>query len=331
MINNPVPPLPHPTSVLPEIHPSRALVLGGGSLKGAFQAGAVMALFESGFVPDQLYGISVGSLNATFIANESARQFAENGKIDWEKVGKQLIEFWIRNITKPDDVAVIRSRFRLGYNTIIRRFDGLLDNTPLKNLIQSHVDLETIRKGPLKIKVGAVDIIEGDMRYADEQDPNFLEYVYASSSLPFLMPAIQIGGDHRRAFLDGGLREVAPLRVAIEDGATEITCIACHARKIYNEKFNYRNLLNLMDRVKDITVNQLVNNDIAWAERFAERERLHGRNLTLNIIRPTEPLYLNLMKFTSEDIGRLIVMGYQAGTDALKKQSTKPNPDGSAH
>jgi NTE family protein len=318
MINNPVPPVPHPTAVSSEVKPIKALVLGGGSLKGAFQAGAVMALFESGFVPDQLYGISVGSLNATFIANETARQYAESGHIDWEKVGKYLIEFWIRNITKPDDVAVIRSRFRLGYNTLIRRFDGLLDNSPIKALIRSHVDLEAIRKGPLKIKVGAVDIIEGDMRYADAQDPDFLEYVYASSSLPFLMPAVQIGGDHRRAFLDGGLREVAPLRVAIEDGATDIACVACHARKIYNEKFNYRNLLNLMDRVKDITVNQLVNNDIAWAERFADREKLDGRKLQLTIIRPTEPLYLNMMKFTSDDIGRMIVSGYQAGTDVLK-------------
>ncbi|QHV97238.1 patatin-like phospholipase family protein [Spirosoma endbachense] len=318
MINNPVPPVPHPTAVSSEVKPIKALVLGGGSLKGAFQAGAVMALFESGFVPDQLYGISVGSLNATFIANETARQYAESGHIDWEKVGKYLIEFWIRNITKPDDVAVIRSRFRLGYNTLIRRFDGLLDNSPIKALIRSHVDLDAIRKGPLKIKVGAVDIIEGDMRYADAQDPDFLEYVYASSSLPFLMPAVQIGGDHRRAFLDGGLREVAPLRVAIEDGATDIACVACHARKIYNEKFNYRNLLNLMDRVKDITVNQLVNNDIAWAERFADREKLDGRKLQLTIIRPTEPLYLNMMKFTSDDIGRMIVSGYQAGTDVLK-------------
>ncbi|QIP16769.1 patatin [Spirosoma aureum] len=322
MINNPVPPVPHPTAVSSEVKPIKALVLGGGSLKGAFQAGAVMALFESGFVPDQLYGISVGSLNATFIANETARQYAESGHIDWEKVGKYLIEFWIRNITKPDDVAVIRSRFRLGYNTLIRRFDGLLDNSPIKNLIRSHVDLDAIRKGPLKIKVGAVDIIEGDMRYADAQDPDFLEYVYASSSLPFLMPAVQIGGDHRRAFLDGGLREVAPLRVAIEDGATDIACVACHARKIYNEKFNYRNLLNLMDRVKDITVNQLVNNDIAWAERFADREKLDGRKLQLTIIRPTEPLYLNMMKFTSDDIGRMIVSGYQAGTDVLKVKNS---------
>ncbi|GAB3703518.1 patatin-like phospholipase family protein [Spirosoma flavus] len=325
MIDNPIPPVPQPAVVPPATIPSqKALVLGGGSLKGAFQVGAVMALFESGFVPEYLYGISVGSLNATFIAHEAARQHTESGQINWEKVGKHLIEFWIRNITKPDDVAVIRSRFRMGYNTIMSRFDGLLDNSPIQNLIRSNVDLEVIKNGPLKLKVGAVDIIEGDMCYADVHDPNFLDYVFASSSLPFLMPAVQIGGDHRRAFLDGGLREVAPVRVAIEDGATDIACVACHARRIYNEKFNYRNLLNLMDRVKDITVNQLVNNDIAWAERFAEREKLHGRNLNLTVIRPTEPLFLNLMKFNSDDIGRLIVMGYQAGTELLK---TKRTPD----
>ncbi|MFD2569685.1 patatin-like phospholipase family protein [Spirosoma soli] len=324
MVNNPTPPLPKFSNhTLPAQPHSKALVLGGGSLKGAFQAGAVTALFESGFVPDQLYGISVGSLNATFIANEAAHQQAQYGQVDWQKVGKYLIEFWIRNITRPADVAVIRSRFRMGYNTLMSRFDGLLDNSPIQNLIRKTVDLEALKTGPVKIKVGAVDIIEGDMRYADANDPDFLDYIYASSSLPFLMPAVQIGGDHRRAFLDGGLREVAPLRVAIEDGATEIACVACHAKKVYNEKFNYRNLLNLADRVKDITVNQLVNNDIAWAERFAEREQLHNRQLQLTIIRPTEPLSLNLMKFTSEDIGKLIVAGYQAGVDVVSMRKSK--------
>ena len=327
MIDNPIPPVPKAASISSEIPSSgHALVLGGGSLKGAFQVGAVMALFESGFVPNHLYGISVGSLNATFLANEAARQQAETGQVDWVKVGKYLIEFWIRNITRPDDVAVIRSRFRMGYNTLMSRFDGLLDNSPIQNLIRKNVDIDTLRKGPVTLKVGAVDIIEGDMYYADLQDPNFLDFVYASSSLPFLMPAMQIGGDHRRAFLDGGLREVAPLRVAIEDGATDIACVACHAKKIYNEKFNYRNLLNLMDRVKDITVNQLVNNDIAWAERFAEREKLHGRNLNLTLIRRTEPLTLNLMKFTSDDIGKMIVQGYQAGLTTLKMKKATDTP-----
>ena len=323
MISNPTPPAPNPApdtnqpAPLPSNPTQKALVLGGGSLKGAFQVGAIMALFESGFVPNQLYGISVGSLNAAFLASEAARQQTAAGAVDWPSAGKALIEFWIRNITQPEDVAVIRSRLRMGVSTLLSRFDGLLDNSPIQKIIRDNVNLEAIKTGPVTIKVGAVDIIGGDMRYADAHDPDFLDYLYASSSIPFLMPAVQIAGDHRRAFLDGGLREVAPVRVAIEDGAGEIACIACHAKKIYNETFNYRNLLNLMDRVKDITVNQLVNNDIAWAERYAEHEHFHGRHLDLTIIRPTEPLYLDLMKFTSDDIGRLIVMGYQAGVDLL--------------
>ncbi|WP_128548418.1 patatin-like phospholipase family protein [Larkinella soli] len=301
----------------------RALVLGGGSLKGAFQAGAIQAVLESGFEPDAVYGISVGSLNATFLVHEAGKQRAEHGVVDWPKAGRRLIEFWVRNITRPEDVAVVRSRFMMGYNTLMSRFDGLLDNSPIQNLIRSQIQIPILVNSPVKLKVGAVDIINGDLIYADNEDENILDYVLASSSLPFLMPAVAIGGDHTKAFLDGGLREVAPLRQAMEDGATEIVCVACHAKRIFNEKFNYRSLLNLVERVKDITVNQIVNNDIAWAQRFVDHEKKLGHDLRLLIIRPHEPLYLNIMKFSSDDIGRLIVQGYQNGTEVLRNQGVE--------
>ncbi|GAB3256315.1 patatin family protein [Larkinella harenae] len=296
----------------------RALVLGGGSLKGAFQAGAIQAILETGFEPEAIYGISVGSLNAVFLTHEAGKQFAEHGVINWPLAGRRLIEFWIRNITKPEDVAEIRSRLMMGYNTLMSRFDGLLDNAPLQNLIRTAIKLPTLINSPVKLKVGAVDIIKGDMVYASNNDDAILDYVIASSSLPFLMPAVCIGGDQQKMFLDGGLREVAPLREAIDDGATELICVACHAKRIFTEKFNYRSLLNLVERVKDITVNQIVNNDIAWAERCVEREKLHGRDMELTVIRPQEPLYLNLMRFSSDDIGRLIVQGYQNATEVLR-------------
>ena len=304
--------LPLPTSC------GRTLVLGGGSLKGAFQCGAIVAILENGFQPEAIYGISVGSLNATFLVHEANRQHAETGRIDWPAVGRHLRDFWVRSITRPDDVAVLRSRFLTGYNTLMRRFDGYLDNSPLQNLIRRHIDVGTLQRGPIRLKVGAVNIIEGDMVYVSPADGHFLEYVVASSSLPFLMPAVQIGGDHRKAFLDGGLREVAPLREALDDGATELVCVACHAKRIFNEAFNYRNLLNLMERVKDITVNQIVNNDIAWAERFVEREKLRGHAFNLTVIRPTEPLRLNLQQFDSDDISRLIAQGYEAATAVVR-------------
>ena len=45
------------------------LVLGGGSIKGAWQAGAIRAVLESGYQPDFITGISVGSINGPFLVN----------------------------------------------------------------------------------------------------------------------------------------------------------------------------------------------------------------------------------------------------------------------
>ena len=306
--------------------PQRALVLGGGSLKGAFQAGAVVALLESGFCPDALYGVSVGSMNATFLAHEAACQFIDDGRSDWPKAGRSLMANWIRYITQPQDVAVIRPRWRTGYDTMLSRFDGFLDNAPIKNLIRSLVDLDTLRRGPIRLKVGAVDLLGGDMIYAEPDHDQFMEYVFASSAVPFMMPAVSIGLTPNQVLLDGGLREVAPLREALDDGATEIVCIACHSPGMSNQPFNHRNLLSLMDRITEITVNQLVNNDIAWAHRHVAIEKLHGREVKLTIIRPTEPLEFNLMKFNSDDISRLIVQGYQAATETLKHKRQQDMP-----
>ena len=50
---------------------------------GAFQAGALMALFEAGLQADLLHGSSVGALNAAFLAMrpdlEQGRELARCG------------------------------------------------------------------------------------------------------------------------------------------------------------------------------------------------------------------------------------------------------------
>src|SRR5690606_5813936 len=104
--------------------------------------------------------------------------------------------------------------------------------------------------------------------------------------------------------------------------------IACHSRQLYTrENFNSSNLISLIDRVKDVTVNQIVNNDIEWAEGYAERSILRGDPIKLTIIRPEEPLLLDLQRFTSEDITRLILDGYRLGLNALKRaRETAPRP-----
>ncbi len=289
-------------------------------MKGAFQVGAAKAVLEDGFAPEMIYGVSVGALNATYLVNAAGQQEVEEKKaIDWPLVGRELMAFWIKNITQPQDVAMLRSRVSLGFSTLMSRFDGLLDPAPLHDLIRRSVDAFLLRECSVKIKVGAVNITHGNIVYASPDDEFFMDYVRASSSLPLLMPPVPIGSTVEK-FLDGGLRVVAPIHEAIRDGAKEIVLIACHSRQLYaRENFSSRNLVSLIERVKDVTVNQIVNNDIEWAEGYAERSVLRGDPIKLTIIRPKEPLMLDLQKFNSEDITRLILDGYRTGIETLKR------------
>ncbi|MEZ4904778.1 MAG: patatin-like phospholipase family protein [Spirosomataceae bacterium] len=144
----------------------KALVLGGGSLKGAYQVGVVQAILETGFEPDMIYGISVGSLNGSFLVNEAGKQIIEHKKINWPQISRQLIEFWVKNITRPEDIALVRSRFTLGVDTLMSRFDGLLDTTPIHTLIRKNLDSFILKTSPIRLKVGAVEVLSGKMVYA---------------------------------------------------------------------------------------------------------------------------------------------------------------------
>src|SRR5262252_5279984 len=96
---------------------TRALILGGGSIKGAYQAGVIDTLFTNGFKPDYLYGISAGSINAAFLADrafflgkkkgeyfEAIRPNrpvqAQNEIVDWPFIGQELVSFWTETVTE---------------------------------------------------------------------------------------------------------------------------------------------------------------------------------------------------------------------------------------
>jgi NTE family protein len=300
----------------------KALVLGGGSLKGAWQVGVIHAILDTGFKPEMIYGISAGALNGTFMVNEASKQFHEKGQINWDLVNKKLLKFWLENITQPSDIGVLKSKFSLGIDTLLSRFDGLIDTNPLHDKLKKHLDMTALRRSHIHLKVGAVNINTGQMHYADPLEENFLDFLRASSSLPFIMPAIQIGGDHREAYMDGGLREVVPLRKAIEDGATEIYCVATHPKSGPLEHFNYRSFFSLIERIKDITVNQFENSDIEWAENYTKTYGSFGsfnitKKIKLTVIRPDEPLHLELTDFSTKDIKEIIKQGYEYGHKKL--------------
>jgi NTE family protein len=308
---------------------SKILVLAGGSVKGAYQTGVVRAVFEAGFRPDAIYGISAGSMNASYLVNDFGRSILEdNGYLDFNQTALDLCDFWINNIQTPDNLALRRGTYDLGMSAIRRNFEGLLDTTPLREILHNNIQMRNLNASPIGLKVGAVDIINGSIVYADPTYEHFLDYVMASSAIPILMPVVNIGGLKKMAYLDGGMRDVAPIKKAITDGADEIVCIACHTRDIDGGYFPYGNLLALVDRVMDIAVNECLNADLDWAEfrneclpedgSEAQSGILKGqKRIKLKIIRPQKPLNIDIQGFDQDDIKRMILIGYQQGREEM--------------
>jgi NTE family protein len=301
----------------------KALVLSGGSVKGAFQAGAVKAILDKGYRPDYLYGISVGSLNSTFMAHEAAKQFAEKGLVDWKKVGTELWGFWENEITGPEKLIKKRCSLllflKLNWGLVFKNFDAMLDTKPLHDLVKRMIDPEMLKKCPVPLRVGTVNVSSAEIVYADPSMDNFLSYVLASTSIPIMMPAEMIGNV---AYVDGGVRDVAPYSKAINDGADELVGVVCQAQNLDKTDFNHKDLLKLVSRIMDIEVNETVNNDIKQINKIneflkADTDTLTGplakyKQIENMLVRPEKDIPVDIENFTQTDILNMLNSGYEA-------------------
>jgi NTE family protein len=303
---------------------SKILVLAGGSVKGAFQAGAIKAFAEQGFQPDAIYGISAGSLNAAYLVNKIGQQTLMGEQISFLQAANDLWDFWESRITGPESLSKPLSLFELGWSALRKKFKGLVSTQPLRTLIEEELSARNLNASPVALKIGAVNVIDGGIHYVDPSEEAFFDYLMASSAIPILMPVVQINGEKRRSFLDGGLRDVTPIRKALDDGATEILCVSCHPETIEGGIFDTGDLLALVDRVMDIAVNEILNADLRETILINNALPLDGspqsdgpfagfQRVKISNIRPEQPLTIDMQRFTKMDIRRMLEVGYAVG------------------
>jgi len=319
----------------------KALVLSGGSIKGAFQAGAIAELLASGFVPDAIYGTSVGSLNGSFLADRAGRMIRAGKNLDCSDLGQQLEAFWLNDLHSPSQVGVQRRIIPLIISLLRRNFKGLIDTSPLRELVETQIDPENLRASPIKFFACAVNLVTGAEIYANADYSGIRDYIIASTAIPVEMPYITIG---KSPYVDGGVREVAPLKRAIDDGAEEIVCVICQPEKLQGASFEPGNLPEFAMRLMEVVTNELVNNDIEqfrdvnrWVETFQEVQSdietlLSGpdkakadsaeilekmtelpfakwRRIPITVIRPDNEIVLDLLHFTPTEIREVIEQG----------------------
>jgi NTE family protein len=164
-------------------------------------------LSEHGFVPDRIYGSSVGAVNGVAFAGDPTRSGVE-----------RMTEIW--NRLRRDDVYP-QGRLH-GPWLYLQQRDSVYPNTGLRKVIEDGVDFERLEDAAVPVEVVATSLTDGQERWFTYGPA--LEAVLASTAVPAIFPPVEIEGER---FIDGGVVNNVPITRAINAGATRIVVLLC--------------------------------------------------------------------------------------------------------
>ncbi len=180
-------------------HPKIGLVLGGGGAKGAFQAGVLKALKEANILQQVTHvsANSIGSINALMVINDTIEECEQI----WRTIGRK-------------DALKFRSKGE----------KGIFSRKGLIRILKDAVDFEQISKSNRKLYITAYnnDLEKIEYFLANDKTPDeILSYVLASSAIPYVYGAVQIGNYK----YSDGFRDNVPIRALKNAGCDVIIVI----------------------------------------------------------------------------------------------------------
>ncbi|MGE5335713.1 MAG: patatin-like phospholipase family protein [Nitrososphaerota archaeon] len=188
-----------------------AFVLLGGGARGAAQAGALSVILEHGIVPDYIVGISAGSWNGAYLAQEPTPGRAHD-----------LENLWLQTSTL--DIVGPR-RWRAAFNALALR-SSLYGNAGVRRVAERYLGDITFEDLRVPLRVVATDLGTGNAHFFAEG--RVLPAVVASSAMPGVFPPVVTQDS---VFIDGGVAEWAACLDALGWGATRICFLACGAAR----------------------------------------------------------------------------------------------------
>lgn len=224
------------------------LVLSGGGARGAYQAGALLGLASllerNRRTPFGIIcGTSAGAINATMLGCR-ADNF-RNGVA-------RLVRLWrgirVSDIYHADLGTLSRHGLRflasvVGVGAAPEGAASMLDNTPLAAFLEGTLELSRVAEYCAAGTLAAVGV--NVTSYATGKAVTFfcggrgrsawqrtrrrgercmlsIAHLMASTAIPFIFPAVRIGGEY---YMDGSMRQIAPLSPALHLGARRVVVI----------------------------------------------------------------------------------------------------------
>lgn len=321
---------------MPVLGEKIALVLSGGGAKGAYAVGAITYLFGRGLRLFDVYaGTSTGALISPLaLAGElQAHRTAYSTSRMPDFLQPQSLSDVLKGRSLFDTTSFRKTLERLVTPAIASRI--FAPDAP--QLIQTGVHLRTgklflFHTGP----VPGVPPLPGVFwkSYFDEPADlslreRLLRVMQASGSEPVFMPPVRVFGTED--FVDGGVRSVAPIRFAMECGATRIFAVILRTREPADAgPSSFANTPGILMRTIDIYGQDTAAKDLALAQEWMRR----FPQVRLHIVQPAsalpgvslgpDPVAMSAMMRQGEADARAQLEGDPDARDFLSRVSVAP-------
>jgi NTE family protein len=282
--------------------------MSGGASYGAYQVGALLALETAGLADWDIYcGTSVGAINGAHMAQyrrpaDGVREL----KALWDQI----------------DTSKVHKSWALGYLSGLWRL-GFRDASPLRNLIKCSFSPARVIASGKRLRILAVSLQTYKTHVWDEESPNLVDVLMASSARPIAFPAVKIGGEY---WIDGGVRDTTPLQEAIDLGATDIDVILTYSldRESYREA--PKNAIEVGLRSLEIMNDEIAKTDVKLAMAYSEMVlrgiRVGGtrgkRPVNIRVFQPSQPFGGDPMSFEPEFLQAMIQLGERDAQEVLR-------------
>lgn len=328
-------------------------VLSGGSIRGAWQTGALLATLERLPPTDHvagIFGVSVGALNAAYLSSNTTYTAGAQTTIDdLRRTCVNLKTFWQTKVTGPGSLVtprtpaeLLQGAFAEGPQLLVpgAGWRGLADHAPLVRLFKPIVNHATIAKAPYPVRVGYTDYVAGkyyskDLRTDVNSNLGVERLVFASAVTPLIMDYIGIqkpSGDWAR-LSDGGLRHVVPTKEVVTLVQQLITsgtrsadlCVHVYVCSpstlsewyIGTERVGAKpqrpGLLDIIDRAFAMMTQTVIDGDL-----YEISNEVTQRGSSILLYRnPTEYLTNSIVSFTANDISSMLASGHAHATPVI--------------
>ena len=185
--------------------PLRALVLSGGGVLGALQAGILRALFRTPYRPDLIVGTSAGAINGAFLSFQPDAEGADD-----------LVNIWS---SLRDKSLFMFNPLRVAYQMFTQKL-CLFNSDLLEELVVQYAPADDFGATKIPLYITTTNLSRGRKEVFHEGPIS--RAILASTALPGFFCPVEIDGDQ---YVDGGVLANLDLETALDLGATEILAI----------------------------------------------------------------------------------------------------------